>query len=535
MEEDSDDFSVNQRPAKRSGEDDGLVASTREPVPEEYVENAKAIVQETLNGLLEHVDAFGEKTRETAERVKEAGVLNRATGRGLEGEEVVGLSGDSREEVRIEDLVRCENALLSKSTMILARLGEETQRLNRIAHETIYPMLATLGERPDDEESLSESELRRSFAEKLQPLQDTLLFMEQLRAVTCNLFSQLAVVSSTYTAYTPYQSVRLAWSFDTLGHALAIGLGIDETVRNNRSLGATLTSFKRAVLVLRAKPEQFGMSEVDVASLDSAIVIVEKQLFTCSFFASVLDQLTSTEQTDRFIKELAGAALELNEGAIARLNTKKELLNDKRTLLSTLCLTILHSRLILDIPDIKLCSKAWEVVKACVLVPVTTTVAICPETVLDMHLSPAARECVGNDMLASATSLRRETLANIDETFPAKLHDMVTKSVAWLSRFTAVPTVESSLSITMNSRVELFQQGIKLANGLRHYLQEVVHLHVSLDSPITKRRVRLISRGVELLQATHEALTRKVNLSVEIQHVLNFLADRIYRIMVRPG
>ena len=40
------------------------------------------------------------------------------------------------------------------------------------------------------------------------------------------------------------------------------------------------------------------MNEVDVASLDSSIVIVEKLLFSSSFFSSILEQLAGTEQTD---------------------------------------------------------------------------------------------------------------------------------------------------------------------------------------------------------------------------------------------
>ena len=541
----TDASSARQNPIERAhqrpDEDEAMTRSngdvpstSRDDVPEEYVANARAVMQQTLDGFLDHVDAWGDKTRELAERMLEAGVSNRARGRGLDGEDAVALNGDTREMIRFEDLVTCENALLSKSTMILAHLGGEVQRLNRVAHESIYPLLATLGERPHDGDAMSERELRQAFASKLQPLQDVLLFMDQVRAVTCNLFTQLAVVYSTYTAYTPYQSVRLSWSFDILGRILAIGLGIDEIVMSNKSLALALASFKRAVLLVRAKPEQFGMNEVDVVSLDSAIAIVEKQLFSASFFTSLLDQLTATEQPDRFIKELAATTLELLEDATTRVNTKAERLNDKLTLLSCICLTSLHSRLVPDIPDRKLCSKAWEVHKLCVLVPVTSTTSVCPAKALDSYLSPVAREWVSNDGgLHSVISLRRQALSALDETFPAKLLRLMTESVTWLAKFTAVPSVETSLSSTMNARVELFQEGLKLSNELRHYLQEVIHLHVSLDAPVTKRRVRLISQGVELLQATYDAFTQNTNLALETQHVLKFLADRIVRMMVR--
>jgi hypothetical protein len=275
------------------------------------------------------------------------------------------------------------------------------------------------------------------------------------------------------------------------------------------------------------------MNEVDVVSLDSAVAIIENQLLSSSFFASVLTQLTETEQPDRFIKELAGTTLELLESTTARLNTDSERLNDKRTLLSCLCLTMLHSGLVPDIADRKLCMKAWEVYKVCVLVSVTTTVSVCPGAILEAHLSPAARECFPDNGLESVISFRRETLETLDETFPAKLLDLLSASVAWLTKFTATPNVSHSLSSTMNARTSLFQEGMRLVNRLRHYTQEIIHLHVSLEAPVTKRRVRLIARAVEMLQAMCEAFTQNLNLSLEVQHVLKFLADRIHRMMVR--
>jgi len=524
---------LDQRPSATKRSDDAASTSAND-VPEEYAENASAVIRETLDSFLEYVETWAQKTRETADNLGEEGVSNRGprwSGNGTT--DAIVLNGDPRENIRIEDLVTCENALLSKTTMILAHLGGEVERLSVVADETIYPMLTTFGERANDSDAMSDAELRDAFVGKLEPFQDALLFMDQVRAVVCNLFTQLTVVYSTFAAYTPYQTVRLAWSFDMLGRALAIGVGIDEVVRNNRALRSALMNFKRVVLLLRANPEQFGMNEVDVVSLDSAVAIVENQLLSSSVFASVLTQLTETEQPDRFIKELAGTTLELLESTTARLNTDTERLNDKRTLLSCLCLTILHSGLVPDIADRKLCMKAWEVHKVCVLVSVTTTVSVCPGAILEAHLSPAARECFPDNGLESVVSFRRETLETLDETFPAKLLDLLSASVAWLTKFTATPNVSHSLSSTMNARVSLFQEGMRLVNRLRHYTQEIIHLHVSLEAPVTKRRVRLIARAVEMLHAMCEAFTQNLNLSLEVQHVLKFLADRILRMMVR--
>lgn len=528
--------SSDQRPvlADAHGEPSAAMESTSAPViPEEYHENATVAMREVLDGLREYVETWSQKTRETTERLGEE-VSNRAQLRVGGWDDPIILNGDPRENMRIEDLVSCENALLGKSTMIFAQLGGEVERLRTIANETIFPMLMTFGERvhDEDEDKVSEAELRTAFVEKLQPLQDTLLFMDQVRAVICNLFTQLTVVYSTFTAYTPYQSVRLQWSFDMLGRALAIGLGIDETVRNNKTLGMALMSFKRVVLVLRTNPEQFGMNEVDVASLDSSIVIVEKLLFSSSFFSSILEQLAGTEQPDRFIKELAAVTLELIERASDRVNSDKERLSDKNTLLSSLCLTCLHSHLVPDITDRQLCTKAWEVHNLCLLVPVTTTVSVCPGTILDAHLSPGAREFRTATLSETIASRHRQMLDTIDDSFPEKLRRFLSQSVCWLAKFTAVQAPSSSLSVTMSARIRLLQEGTRCASQLRHYIQEVLHLHMVMDAPLTRQRVRLIAQAVEMLQAMYDAFTQNTKTSLELQHVLKFLQDRVIRLLV---
>ena len=521
--------------ARHDGVANAEEATTSDAIPEEYLENVESVMRQTLGELNDFVAAWKDKTRETSENVGEDGVSNQTAGTFSDiDDDPIDLCADPRESIRLEDLCASENALLSKTTMIVAHLGEEIQRLARIAEEIIYPLLTTFGERAGQGgEEMTDEYLRKVFVDKLQPLQDSLLFMDQLRAVIYNLFTQLAVVYSTFAAYTPYQSVRLSWAFDMLGYALAIAAGVDEAVRSNKILGSALMNFKRAVLVLRADPQQFGMNEVDVSTLDSALSIIDKQLFASSFFNDILCELEQTEQPDRFIKELAGATLECIESTSARVHSKAERVGDKRMLLSALCLTILHSRLVPDIPDRKLCTRAWEVHKLFTLLPVATSILVCPGAILHAHLSPASREVGPANGMDSVVALRRERLDNLDQTFPAKLFSMISETVSWLATFTAAPNITPSLASTMTARVALFKQGIVLSNRMRHYVQEIIHLHVSLDAPVTKRRIKLIAQGVEMLQAVHDAFTGNVNLSLEMHHLLKFMLDRILRAMVR--
>ena len=89
--------------------------STSAPViPGEYHENATVAMREVLDGLREYVETWSQKTRETTERLGEE-VSNRAQLRVGGWDDPIILNGDPRENMRIEDLVSCENALLGLS------------------------------------------------------------------------------------------------------------------------------------------------------------------------------------------------------------------------------------------------------------------------------------------------------------------------------------------------------------------------------------------------------------------------------------
>ena len=54
-----------------------------------------------------------------------------------------------------------------------------------------------------------------------------------------------------------------------------------------------------------------------------------------------------------------------------------------------------------------------------------------------------------------------------------------------------------------------------------------------MDAPLTRQRVRLIAQAVEMLQAMYDAFTQNTKTSLELQHVLKFLQDRVIRLLVR--
>jgi|TARA_B100001758_G_scaffold93888_1_gene80181 hypothetical protein len=53
-----------------------------------------------------------------------------------------------------------------------------------------------------------------------------------------------------------------------------------------------------------------------------------------------------------------------------------------------------------------------------------------------------------------------------------------------------------------------------------------------MDAPLTRQRVRLIAQAVEMLQAMYDAFTQNTKTSLELQHVLKFLQDRVIRLLV---
>jgi hypothetical protein len=177
--------------------------------------------------------------------------------------EPVCLVGAPVEELRLEDLAVTMNPAFSKLIVIFAHLTTEIARLHRAAEETLFPTLVVFGERPHvGDDTLFEGDLQASLARALTQLQDVVLFLEQLTAVSRNLFAQLsALYGDVQRIYAPLQAVRLTTAFTVLGSALGLAAGLDEAVSTNVALPSAFAMFNRMLATVRADPARFDVAD----------------------------------------------------------------------------------------------------------------------------------------------------------------------------------------------------------------------------------------------------------------------------------
>ena len=101
--------------------------------------------------------------------------------------------------------------------------------------------------------------------------------------------------------------------------------------------------------------------------------------------------------------------------------------------------------------------------------------------------------------------------------------------MSWLTILdSSIPTKSTHSSDGLGRRVRLLGQGIFIGHRLRELLQTSINLHVILEAPISRARVRILAQAAELLQAMFLAYKRRsASLVLELPHLLCFALNRL--------
>jgi hypothetical protein len=453
--------------------------------------------------------------------------------------EPVCLVGAPVEELRLEDLAVTMNPAFSKLIVIFAHLTTEIARLHRAAEETLFPTLVVFGERPHvGDDTLFEGDLQASLARALTQLQDVVLFLEQLTAVSRNLFAQLsALYGDVQRIYAPLQAVRLTTAFTVLGSALGLAAGLDEAVSTNVALPSAFAMFNRMLATVRADPARFDVADGGaVDQLEGALTTLENRLLSADCFSEIMDKLAAEgPHPQHFLDQLAAAGLASLTDISSRLSTESERPSDRRNLIAVLSLVALHSRLVPLAPAKKLCKAAWDLHKRGVItLPVSSTVLLRPLEFLCSYLPMSAIALGPKEPLKVAAAAREDALDTLDATLLKDMTGLLAQGIAWLARIeSSLPTKSTNMSAVLGPRVRLLSNGLFIAQRLRNLLQVAIHLHVSLEAPMSKAELRVLAQTAELLQAILSAYNRrKTEIVLEAPHLLSFALGRLAGLVV---
>ena len=519
--------------------------------------------------LRRFVDDWGAMARELTDTLCDAAA-------GVAADEPVCLVGAPNEELRLEDLAVTINPAFSKLIVIFAHLTTEIARLHRAAEETLFPTLVVFGERPHlGDDTLFEGDLQAALARALTQLQDVVLFLEQLTAVSRNLFSQLsALYGNIQRIYAPLQAVRLVTAFKALGSALGLAAGLDEAVNTNVSLPSAFAMFKRMLSTVRNDPVRFNdviaaavtgaaggapgggegatAAAAVVDQLEAALVILENRLLSADCLGDILDTFAAEgPHPQNFLDELASAAHAILTDVSSRLFTESERPSDRRTLLGAYSLVALHSRLTPQSLDKKLVKAAWDLstqkqklkqqhphqqqrggggVGVVLSLPASSTVLLQPVEFLCSYLPTSAVALGPKEPLRVAAANKEDALDRLDADVMKEIAGLLAQGTAWIVRFeSSLPTkCGVNMSAVLGPRVRLLSNGLFIAQRLRTLLQSAIHLCVSLDAPMSKAELRVLAQTAELLQAILSAYNRrKSELVLEAPHLLSFALGRL--------
>lgn len=487
--------------------------------------------------LRRFVDNWGTMSRELTDTLCDAACTS---------DEPVCLVAAPVEELRLEDLAVTTNPAFSKLIVIFTHLTSEIARLHRAAEETLFPTLVVFGERSHvGDDTLFEGDLQAALARALTQLQDVVLFLEQLTTVSRNLFLQLsALYGDVQRIYAPLQAVRLSTAFMALGSALGLAAGLDEAVSTNVALPSAFAMYKRMLSTVRADTARFGaclretgdgtLSTVD--QLEGALGTLENRLLSADCFSEIMDKLAAEgPHPQHFLDQLATTGLNSMTDISSRLSTESERPSDRRNLVAVLSLVVLHSRLVPLAPDKKLCKAAWDLHKRVITLPASSTVLLQPIEFLCKYLPTSAIALGPKEPLKVAAASRAVALDSMDANLLKDVTSLFSQGTAWLARVeSSLPTKSTKMSAVLGPRVRLLSNGLFIAQRLRTLLQVAIHLHVSLEAPISKAELRVLAQMAEVLQAILSAYSRrKTEIALEAPHLLSFALGRLAGLVVR--
>ena len=447
------------------------------------------------------------------------------------------------EDVRLEDLGVALNPAFSKLVVVFAQLSTETARLRRAAEDTLFPALAIFGEHPHIDGSdagLPEGEVQVALARSLKHLQDVVLFLEQVYAVALNLFEQLsALYTDIPRVYSPLQAVRLSTAFLALGECLGLAAGLDEAVTVNTALPVAFDAFRRMLSAIRATPASFPAEEVgDLEGIESIVDNLESRILAANAFDIIVDKLVGLMgeggHPQHFLDQMSKTAFDGVNEMTARLLTKGERPSDRTNLVSLMCLTVLHSRLVPLQVDQRLCKVVWDVRKSAIMLPVSRIHLIQPVEFLCRYLPTSAIELGPSQPLEVAHQAKYDALDRIVTDLKKELSVLLVEGAAWIANLEIKLAVsEENMNAVFGRRIRLLSDGIHIAHRIRSRVQETIQLHDVLEAPLTNIELRLLARGLELLHGINSSYRRNnTELALELQHLLGFALDRLTMLVV---
>ncbi|KNC56420.1 WASH complex subunit 7 [Thecamonas trahens ATCC 50062] len=415
------------------------------------------------------------------------------------------------EQATFLELAGTENKVLNKIVATLGALQSEAALLESEAATQVFAPLAMHGEALTGDEDADDGETQVAMGRLLPLLQSVCVFVRRAYDVVRNLVHQLASLYSPAQTFFVVRDIHLRPAFEAIGTVLRVLITLEEIIKQNARLKDGWVLYRRMVNNMRNDPETYDTDEDELRLLNRTLGDIDTTLFDDMVYQNCVEQVFDYEDivnvtTNPTFKAEFGYTLNTwYQDVASRLGSPSE--TTERGQYVALCgLFGLYFTLYQETRLGSLFKSLWEAYTVVPLIHLYGNVVWVPTDFLALTVPELMGAVAKSGDVNAARGAYLSRLASELPSLAREFHEQVS---GWQVRMESDLDARASLSALLNSRIQLFTQGIVLAYNIGHMYKTAMGLHTLLRKPLTPSRIMALCQMLELLKAIEHTYYRR--------------------------
>uniref|UniRef100_A0A3P8WCL7 WASH complex subunit 4 n=1 Tax=Cynoglossus semilaevis TaxID=244447 RepID=A0A3P8WCL7_CYNSE len=379
------------------------------------------------------------------------------------------------EQSSLLELIKTDNKVLNKVITVYAALCSEVKKLKNEAETKFYNGLLYYGE-GGTYSGVVEGESQIQMGRFISFLQELSCFVSRCYEVVVNIVHQLAALynsNKTATKIIESSGVHFQTVYEHLGELLVVLLTLDQILENHGILKDHWKMYKRLLKSVHHNPGKFSIPEEKLKPFEKLLLKLEGQLLDGMILQACVEQ--------RFDDPGEGVAVAKN--------------------------SIFAEEFAFNIPSLEydFCSNLLT------KITLTSNIIWFPDTFLITKV-PAAAKLMDKKSLQAIKAQRDTLLQQRAQTLTKDMQSYYVFVTSWMMKMESILSKEHNsdkLADDLNSRCNVFVQGILYAYTLCTIIKTTMNMYMSMQRPMTKTSVKALCRMVELLKAVEHTFHRR--------------------------
>ncbi|KAM8892119.1 WASH complex subunit 4 isoform 2-T4 [Spinachia spinachia] len=430
----------------------------------------------------------------------------------------IGLKLLPYEQSSLLELIKTDNKVLNKVITVYAALCSEVKKLKYEAETKFYNGLLYYGEGVSNS-SVVEGESQIQMGRFISFLQELSCFVSRCYEVVVNIVHQLAALYNSNKATTKIiesSGVHFQTVYEHLGELLVVLLTLDEIMENHGTLKDHWQMYKRLLKSVHHNPGKFSIPEEKLKPFEKLLVKLEGQMLDGIIFQACVEQRFNdpgeggaVAKNGAFAEEFAFNIRSIFATVESKIGEPSEI--DQRDKYASVCgLFVLHFHIFRSV-DKKFYKALLDICKKVPAVTLTANITWFPDAFL-LAKVPAAAKLMDKKSLLAIRAQRDAYLQQRAQTLAKDVQSYYVFVTSWMMKMESILSTEHNsgkLSEDLNSRCNVFVQGILYAYSIGTIIKTTMNMYMSMQRPMTKTSVKALCRLVEVLKAVEHMFHRR--------------------------